>query len=46
MTKKPGEVAYSSTIVKEGEMVAVAYATGGSTFFGRTAKLVQIAGAV
>lgn len=46
VTKKPDDVAYSSTIVKEGEMVAVAYATGGATFFGRTAKLVQTAGAV
>ena len=27
-------------------MVAVAYATGGATFFGRTARLVQAAGAV
>ena len=46
VTRKPGEVAYSSTAVKEGEMVAVVYATGGDTFFGRTAKLVQTAGAV
>ena len=46
VVKKPPEVAYSSTIVKEGEMVAVVYATGGVTFFGRTAKLVQTAGAV
>jgi H+-transporting ATPase len=46
VSRKPGEVAYSSTTVKEGEMVAVAYATGGATFFGRTARLVQTAGAV
>lgn len=46
VTRKPGEVAYSSTAIKEGEMVAVAYATGASTFFGRTAQLVQTAGAV
>lgn len=46
VTRKLGTVAYSSTVVKEGEMVAVVYATGGSTFFGRTAKLVQGAGAV
>jgi H+-transporting ATPase len=46
VTRKPDETAYSSTVVKEGEMVAVAYATGAATFFGRTAKLVQTAGAV
>ena len=46
VTCKPGTTAYSSTVVKQGEMVAVVYATGGSTFFGRTAKLVQGAGAV
>ncbi|MGE4482633.1 plasma-membrane proton-efflux P-type ATPase [Acidocella sp.] len=46
VTRKPGGVAYSSTAVKEGEMEAVIYATGGNTFFGRTAKLVQNAGAV
>ena len=44
--RRPGDVAYSSSAVKVGEMVAVAYATGSSTFFGRTAKLVQSAGAV
>jgi H+-transporting ATPase len=31
--------------VKKGEMVAVVTATGGNTFFGRTAKLVQSASA-
>ncbi len=46
VTKKPGEIAYSSTLVKEGEMVAVVCATGSATYFGRTAKLVESAGAV
>jgi H+-transporting ATPase len=46
VTKKLGEIAYSSTLVKEGEMVAVVCATGANTFFGRTAKLVESAGAV
>ncbi len=46
VTRKADGVAYSSTVVKEGEMVAVVYATGGETFFGRTAQLVQGAGAV
>ncbi|MGA7966210.1 MAG: plasma-membrane proton-efflux P-type ATPase [Gammaproteobacteria bacterium] len=46
VTRKPDEVAYSSAVVKEGEMVGVVYGTGSETFFGRTAKLVQGAGAV
>src|SRR5438034_4987722 len=46
VTKKSGEDAYSGSIVKQGEMVAVVTATGGSTFFGRTAKLVAGAGNV
>ena len=45
-SKKAGDPAYSGSIVKKGEMVAVVTATGGNTFFGRTAKLVQSAGAV
>lgn len=46
VTKKSGEVAYSSSLIKEGEMVAAVCATGADTFIGRTAKLVQGAGAV
>ncbi|PYJ98380.1 MAG: metal-transporting ATPase, partial [Verrucomicrobia bacterium] len=46
VTKKSGEDAYSGSVVKQGEMVAVVTATGGSTFFGRTAKLVAGAGNV
>src|SRR5919201_1973988 len=46
VTKKSGENAYSGSIVKEGEMVAVITATGVNTFFGRTAKLVAGAGSV
>jgi H+-transporting ATPase len=44
VTKKSGEDAYSGSVVKQGEMVAVITATGGNTFFGRTAKLVAGAG--
>src|SRR5882724_8780477 len=44
VTKKSGEDAYSGSIVKQGEMIAVVTATGGNTFFGRTAKLVAGAG--
>jgi H+-transporting ATPase len=43
--KKSGEVAYSGSVVKQGEMVALVTATGGDTFFGRTARLVETAGA-
>ncbi len=46
VNKKPGEVAYSGSIAKQGEMVALVTATGGDTFFGRTARLVEDAGAV
>ncbi len=46
VTKGRGEVAYSSTLIKEGETVGVVCATGAETFFGRTAKLVESAGAV
>ena len=45
VNKKVGDSAYSSSIVKQGEMTALVTATGGSTFFGRTAKLVSEAGA-
>ena len=39
--KEPGDIAYSGTIVKKGEMEAVVVSTGSYTYFGRTAKLVQ-----
>ena len=45
VSKKIGNPAYSGSIVKKGEMIAVVTGTGGNTFFGRTAKLVQSAGA-
>ena len=44
--KQPGDPAYSGSVVKQGEMTGVVTATGGNTFFGRTAKLVAGAGAV
>src|SRR5438067_1399138 len=46
VTKTSGEDAYSGSVVKQGEMVAVITATGANTFFGRTAKLVATAGSV
>jgi H+-transporting ATPase len=39
--KEVGEVAYSGTIVKKGEMVALVMQTGMKTFFGKTAQLVS-----
>jgi len=42
--KKAGDTAYSGTVVRQGEMRAVVTATGMSTYFGRTARLVQQAG--
>ncbi|MEJ2668060.1 MAG: HAD-IC family P-type ATPase, partial [Deinococcales bacterium] len=38
-----GAMAYSGSIVRQGEMTAVVVATGESTFFGRTTKLVESA---
>jgi H+-transporting ATPase len=43
--KQVGEVAYSGSVAKQGEMIALVTATGGETFFGRTARLVEGAGA-
>jgi H+-transporting ATPase len=45
VTKNPGDVAYSGSLARQGEMVSLVVATGADTFFGRTAKLVQSAGA-
>ncbi len=41
--KKVGDVAYSGSIVKRGEMTGVVVATGLNTFFGKTVRLVQVA---
>jgi H+-transporting ATPase len=35
------EVVYSGSVVKQGEIEAVVYATGQSTYFGKTAQLVE-----
>ncbi len=42
----PGDIAYSGSIAKQGEMVSLVTSTGTNTFFARTAKLVETAGAV
>lgn len=44
--KALGDVVYSGSAAKQGEMVAAVTATGSRTFFGRTAQLVQQAGSV
>ena len=45
VSKKVGDTAYSGSVAKQGEMVALVTGTGANTFFGRTAKLVETAGA-
>jgi H+-transporting ATPase len=40
-TRKPGEAVFSGSIVRQGEIGAMVYATGGRTYFGKTAELVQ-----
>ena len=40
VTKNKGDIAYSNTIVKQGEMIAVVIATRMDTYFGKTIKLV------
>ncbi|MGA7578780.1 MAG: plasma-membrane proton-efflux P-type ATPase [Desulfobaccales bacterium] len=45
VSKKAEDIAYSGSVAKQGEMVAVVTGTGANTYFGRTAKLVQAAGA-
>jgi H+-transporting ATPase len=44
--KKAGEVAYSGSVAKQGEMVGMVTATGSNTYFGRTARLVSAARSV
>jgi len=41
--KKVGDIAYSGTVAKKGEMTGVVTHTGMKTFFGRTAQLVASA---
>ncbi len=39
--KHPGDVAYSGSIARQGEMNGLVVTTGMNTFFGKTAKLVE-----
>ncbi len=40
-TRKSGEAVFSGSIIRQGEIGALVYATGTSTYFGKTAELVQ-----
>ena len=42
-TCKSGDAVFSGSIVRRGEIDALVYATGGKTYFGKTAELVQTA---
>jgi H+-transporting ATPase len=38
---KPGDAVFSGSIIRQGEIHALVYATGTKTYFGKTAQLVQ-----
>ncbi len=40
-TRSAGEAVFSGSIVRQGEIGALVYATGAGTYFGKTARLVQ-----
>jgi H+-transporting ATPase len=42
-TCKSGDAVFSGSIIRRGEIDALVYATGGKTYFGKTAELVQTA---
>ncbi len=46
VNKKSEDLAYSGSVVKQGEMAALVTATGADTYFGKTAKLVSSAKSV
>jgi H+-transporting ATPase len=41
VSRKPGDAVFSGSIMRQGEIDAMVYATGENTYFGQTAKLVQ-----
>jgi H+-transporting ATPase len=43
VTRQVGEVVYSGSIIKQGEIDALVYGTGQNTYFGKTAELVETA---
>ncbi len=40
-SRKTGEAVFSGSIIRQGEIDAMVYATGANTYFGKTAQLVQ-----
>jgi H+-transporting ATPase len=40
-SRKPGDAVFSGSIVRRGQSNALVYATGGNTYFGKTANLVE-----
>ena len=42
--RKQSDAVFSGSVVRQGEIDALVYATGGKTYFGRTASLVEEAG--
>jgi len=40
-TRNPGEAVFSGSIIRQGEIDALVYATGANTYFGKTAELVE-----
>ncbi len=40
-TRKSGDAVFSGSIIRQGEIGALVYATGAKTYFGKTAQLVQ-----
>jgi H+-transporting ATPase len=40
VTAGPGDAVYSGSVIKQGEIGALVYATGAATYFGKTAELV------
>jgi H+-transporting ATPase len=41
--RKPGEVVYAGSLVTRGEAIGLVEATGGKTYYGKTAELVRLA---
>src|SRR5271170_1621018 len=40
-SKKSGDAVFSGSVIRRGEIGALVYATGGKTYFGKTAELVE-----
>ncbi len=41
VTRKSGDVVFSSSIVRRGEVDALVFSTGSNTYFGKTARMIQ-----